>query len=150
MPNYNITGQTPQTTATASNSQLPATLDQYRRSTPQVASSPVSYAPYAQSSFASTSQMPQYSYYSTVYGGGSNQPSYPSYHQQLSNEQQGQRMTMGQGGAQHQQQRHPQQQHGYSPMATQGGHFEGLMGPALQPQDPGDNSDGGVPVGTTF
>ena len=118
--------------------QLPATLDAYRRSSTQVTGTPVTYANYAQPNYA-TPQMPQYSYYNNIYG---SQPSYGNYQNQLS-EHHGQRAEMPQG-----QIPHPTQ--AYAPIVTASQHFGGMLTPAVQPQDPGDNSDGGVPIGSTY
>lgn len=126
----------PQTTPT---SHLPATLDAYRRTSPQTTAAPVTYANYTQQAYNTTPQMPQYSYYNSIYG---SQPSYGNYQPQLS-EQQGHRPQLPQGSIPH-----PQQ--AFTPIVTGSQQFGAMMAPAVQPQDPGDNSDGGVPIGSTF
>jgi hypothetical protein len=140
LPAYSATSQTQTASTIGATSNIPATLDQFRRNSTQLTgtpiSTPLSYAPYTATSY--TPQMPQYSYYSQGFGA---QPAYASY-QHMSNEPT-QRDTMGQTPAQ-------QPHQSYRPMGSQPQQYGALMTSPGQPQEPGDNSDGGVPVNTTF
>ncbi len=116
-------------------SNTPATLDQFRRHSTLSSTPSTSYASQAASAYA-TSQVPQYSYWNTGYG---SQPSYSSY-QQFSDSGV-QRDTNGQTVVQ-------QPSQAYTPVVSQANVFASLMDSPSQ--EPGDNSDGGVPVNPPY
>lgn len=99
--------------------------NQYRRSSSQLAGPPISYAQYPSANFPNA-HVPQYSSYISQQFGSPYQQA--SAYQDL-------RDNIGQRA-----------QQTYTPVAQQPSHLARFTGSSSNPEEPGDNSDGGVAV----
>ena len=146
-PNYQ---QPEQSTQPQAGMSLPTTMDanQYRRDSTQLVGPPITQAQYSASNF-SAQQLPQYSQYSH-YGTGyhSQQHFHAPYQQQHQQQQQANHQTPRAGIPQPIQ---PPFRQTYTPISSATQQYIPPTGSITQSQsEPGDNSDGGVPVGTTY
>lgn len=147
-PSYSQSEQTTQSPVGIS-PQSAIDTGQYRRGSSHLAGPPITPSQYPSSSFNPhpLPQFSQYSQYSTGYMSQQFPASYQQQtqqHQQQSSDQQSPRLSMSQSIQQ------PQRQT-YTPMSSTAHQFLPPTGSITQAEaEPGDNSDGGVPIGTSY